>query len=191
MSSVLLLKINSVGGKEVPALTVCNLLLSLTYYLSSLGSSRMETSAEPFPCFELNTTGDGLISLAGARPAAPPPAIPPQSQSIVPHPSLPVLGIAWLPGGATCHFNGIRVPMFIVRVALVGTAQHVEGRKRQNVCLSIYLSTRVVGCTSPPCPGFPPSSAPRWCHSRTSAVISFPGVHINIQHTCACFLNSD
>ncbi len=33
----------------------------------------METSAEPFPCFQLNTMGDGLVSLAGAGagPAAP------------------------------------------------------------------------------------------------------------------------
>lgn len=40
MSSVLLLKVNSVGGKEVPVLTVCNLLLSLI--LLSIFSGELE-----------------------------------------------------------------------------------------------------------------------------------------------------
>lgn len=46
------------GGREVPIVTVCNLLLSLIYYPLSPGSSGMETSAKPFPYFQLNAVVD-------------------------------------------------------------------------------------------------------------------------------------
>lgn len=47
--------------------TGCYLLLSLICYPPSPGTRRMGTSAEPFPCFPLNTMGRGLVLSAGLR----------------------------------------------------------------------------------------------------------------------------
>lgn len=143
-------------GKKAPALTVCNLLLSLIYYPDSQGSWRIQTSAKPFPCFDLNTTG--LVSLAGATTGPEPP--PPLNPSLLSPPtSLLVVGIDGLPGvGPT--ISGVCVHVFIIRVILVGAAQHVQGRKRfacPSVCrpgwwgahhplprISYFLSTPLV-----------------------------------------------
>lgn len=113
-------------GKKVPALTVCNLLLSLIYYPASQGSWRIQTSAKPFPCFYLNTVG--LVSLAGttAGPAAPPPLNP---SLLTPHKSSSS-GHRWAAMGGTHHLSGVCVHVFIIRAILAGAAQCVEGRKR-------------------------------------------------------------
>lgn len=141
------------GGKEVPAPTACNLLLPLIYHPPSLGSLRMETSAEPFPCFKLSTAGSSHWLGLDPLPPPPPTIPPPQSQRVVSCPSLPVLGTGLLPEGGTCHFNGICVYMFIIGAVLVGAVPHVRGRKGENVCLSICLFARAVGHPSPPLRG--------------------------------------
>lgn len=133
------------------ALTACNLLLSLIYYPASQGSWRIQTSAKPFPCFNLNT-------LAGATTGHDPP--PPLNPSLLSAPtSLLVLGIDGLPRvGPT--ISGVCVHVFIIRVILVGAAQRVQGRKRfayPSVCrpgwwgahhplprISYFLSTSLV-----------------------------------------------
>lgn len=129
-------------GKEVPTLTVCNLLLSLIYYPPSLGSSRMETSAEPFPCFQLNTPGDALMSLARARagPAAPshfPPS--PLDPSIL-SPILVFQFSAWVccQGLGPANSHGTCVPTFIIRVVLVGQPSTGKGGRWE--CLPVHLS---------------------------------------------------
>lgn len=165
-------------GKKVPALTVCNLLLSLIYYPASQGSWRIQTSAKPFPCFNLNTIG--LVSLAGATagPAPPPPLNP--SLLTPHHHQSSSSGHRWAARGGTHHLSGVCVHVFIIRAILVGAAQRVH--------LSVNQGG---GVHSTPCPGFPASSAPRWCHPRTRAVVSSPGVHRHVQHTYACLLNSE
>lgn len=98
MSSAPLLNINSQGGREVPVLTVCNLLLSLTYYPLSPGSVGMETSAKPFPCFQPNAGVDRSHS-SGPKPdqlPLPLPAEPCLSQPPASPPgSLVLLGMRW------------------------------------------------------------------------------------------------
>lgn len=127
----------------MPALTVCNLLLSLIYYPASQGSWRIQRSAKPFPCFDLKTMG--LASLAGttAGPAAPPPLNP---SLLTPHKSSGS-GHRWAAMGGTHHLSGVCVHVFIIRAVLAGAAQC--GREKE-VCVSICLSTRVLGCTEPP-----------------------------------------
>lgn len=128
------------GGKGVPALTVCNLLLSLIYYPPSLGSWRMETSAEPFPSFQLNTTGEGLISLAGAEAGpAPPPTTRFNPSLLSPTPVFQFCAKVCCQGMWPANFNGIFVHMFIIRVVWGRTTQHMMGRKRMLACPPVCL----------------------------------------------------
>lgn len=97
----------------------------------------METSAEPFSCFQLNTTGDGLVSLTGAEAGpAPPPAIPLNSDLLSPSPVFQVSSGACCQGVGPADFNVICVHVFIIRVVLVGATQHMKERE----CFPVRLS---------------------------------------------------
>ena len=151
-------------GKKVPVLTVCNLLLSLIYYPASQGSWRIQTSAKPFPCFNLNTMG--LVSLAGAT-AGPTPPRPLNPSLLTPPHQSSSSGHRWAARGGTHHLSGVCVHVFIIRAILVGAAQRVEGRKRlacPSVCrpawwgaqhplpgISCFLSTSLVSFQEQSC----------------------------------------
>lgn len=87
---------------------MCNLLLSLIYYLLSPGSLGMETSAKPFPSFQLNAIVDRFHSsspkpnwLPLPLPAGPCPSQPPTRPPV----SLMLLGMGWMAEDRPASFN--------------------------------------------------------------------------------------
>lgn len=92
----------------------------------------METSTEPFSHFQLNTTGDKHVSLAGVKAGRVPPSQLPLSPHTWPsyacHPCLTAL-CGFAHGGAT-SFKQICAHMLLIKVAVMGTSQCIRGREK-------------------------------------------------------------
>ena len=164
MSSVLLLKINSLGAKKYLRwqCAICYCHLFIIQLLRGAGEYKHQQNHFPVSTW----IQWGLSHWLGLR------------LDLLPHhPSIPAYwpplhqssssGHRWAARGGTHHLSGVCVHVFIIRAILVGAAQRVEGRKRlacPSVCrpawwgaqhplpgISCFLSTSLVSFQDQSC----------------------------------------
>lgn len=172
MSSALLLKINSLGAKKCPrwqcAICYCHLFIIRLLW----GVWEWKHQQNHFPVSSWTQWKMGSSHWPGLGWTCcplPHPTIPPQPQTIVSHPGLPVLCMGLLPNSSGSS----------------AATQHRKGRETENACLSICLVSQGghvniagVSCSLGTSPV-----------SLQTALIRSSGAHSRIPHTSACFLN--